>query len=140
MNIIAHILLTILFAKVANLSGIDFFWALMFGVFIDFDHMIKIPLYIKQNGLKIVRQWNWRTGFQEPVSYLWVVPLCIYFQTWVPVFFFTIHLILDYLMSYQKQPFYPFSSFTIKERKRKIDDSLGVLTVVSVLCMFVFLV
>lgn len=140
MNIIAHLLVTLLFAKVTNLSGIEVFWALMFGVLIDLDHVIKLPLYIKQNGLKVVRYWNWRTGFQEPVSYTWIVPLCFYFQTWIPVFFFTIHIIMDYLMSYEKQPFYPFSDFTIKERKMKLDDSLGILTVVIALCMFVFLV
>jgi membrane-bound metal-dependent hydrolase YbcI (DUF457 family) len=139
-NIVAHLLVTLLFAKMANLSGMDFLLAMLFGVCIDFDHIIRLPLYLKQNGFKIVRYWNWRTGFQEPISYLWIVPLCLYFQTWVPVFFFTTHIVLDYLMSYKKQPFYPLSNFTIKERKTKIDDSLGIITVVISLCMFVFLV
>jgi membrane-bound metal-dependent hydrolase YbcI (DUF457 family) len=140
LNAIAHILVTLVFARVGNLSGIDIFLALLFGVAIDLDHLIKVPLYIKQNGLKVVRYWNWRTSFQEPVSYLWIIPLCIYFQTWVPVFFFTTHIVLDYLMSYEKQPFYPFSDFKIPNMKVKIDDYLGVLTAVVAGCMLFFLV
>ena len=139
MNAIAHVLVTLLFVKLASLSGIDVFWAFLFGVAIDFDHLIKIPLYIKQNGFKVVRYWNWRTSFQEPVSYLWIVPLSIYFQTWVPVFFFTTHIALDYLMSYEKQPFYPFLEYTIPKVKLKIDDYLGAITVVITGCMLFFL-
>ncbi|MFX0013086.1 MAG: hypothetical protein ACFFB2_04595 [Promethearchaeota archaeon] len=140
MNFLAHLIVTLVFVKIADLSGMNIFWALMFGVFIDFDHLIKLPLYIKQNGFKIVRYWNWRTGFQEPVSLLWIIPLNIYIHTWVPVFFFITHIVLDYLMSYEKQPFYPFSSFTIKQRKIKLDDSLGIVTVVIAICIYVFLV
>jgi membrane-bound metal-dependent hydrolase YbcI (DUF457 family) len=139
MNVIAHILVTILFVKLTGLTGIEVFWAFVFGVAIDLDHLIKVPLYVKQNGLKVVRYWNWRTSFQEPVSYLWIIPLCIYFQTWVPVFFFTTHIILDYLMSYEKQPFYPFSEFKIPKQKVKIDDYLGVFTAVVTGCMLLFL-
>jgi membrane-bound metal-dependent hydrolase YbcI (DUF457 family) len=109
----------LVFARVGNLSGIDIVLALLFGVAIDLDHLIKVPLYIKQNGLKVVRYWNWRTSFQEPVSYLWIV--------------------LDYLMSYEKQPFYPFSDFKIPNMKVKIDDYLGVLTAVVAGCMLFFL-
>jgi len=139
LNAIAHVLVTLLFVKLASLSGIDVFWAFLFGVAIDFDHLIKIPLYIKQNGFKVVRYWNWRTSFQEPVSYLWIIPLSIYFQTWVPVFFFTTHIVLDYLMSYEKQPFYPFLEYKIPKAKLKLDDYLGALTVVVTGCILFFL-
>ena len=140
MNIIAHLLVTFLFIKLGDLTGIDIFWAALFGVLIDFDHLIKVPLYLKQNGFKIVRYWNWRTSLQEPVSYLWIVPLAVYLQTWVPVFFFTTHLILDYIMSYEKQPFYPFLDVKIPKRKVKIDDFAGISTVVIVGCILLYLV
>ena len=139
MNAIAHILVTVLCIKLFGLSGTNIFWAIIFGVVIDLDHLIKAPLYIKENGLKVVRYWNWRTSFQEPVSYLWIIPLCIYFQNWVPIFFFTTHLVLDYLMSYEKRPFYPFSDFKVPNMKIKIDDYLGALTVVISGCMLFFL-
>ncbi|MHA2294251.1 MAG: hypothetical protein ACXACK_18985 [Candidatus Hodarchaeales archaeon] len=140
MNIIAHILVTFLFIKLGDLAGVDIFWAFLFGVFIDFDHFIKVPLYLKQNGFKIVRYWNWRTSLQEPVSYLWIVPLAVYLQTLVPVFFFTTHLILDYMMSYEKKPFYPFSDLKIPKMRVKIDDFAGISTVVIVGCMLLYLV
>ncbi|MFX0151544.1 MAG: hypothetical protein ACFFAJ_12230 [Candidatus Hodarchaeota archaeon] len=140
MNVIAHILITILFIELTDIKGIDILWAVIFGVIIDLDHLIKIPLYIKQNGLKIVRLWDWRTPFQEPISYLWIIPLSIFLQTWVPLFFFTIHILLDYLMSFKKKPLYPFTDFEIKEREVKFDAPLEIITMVTTLCMFVFLV
>lgn len=140
MNLIAHVLVTVLFIKIGDLAGIDVFWAFLFGVLIDFDHFIKAPLYLKQNGFKIVRCWNWRTSLQEPVSYLWIVPLAMYLQTLVPVFFFTTHLILDYMMSFEKQPFYPFSDFTVPKMRVKTDDIFGILVVVIVGCILFYLV
>jgi membrane-bound metal-dependent hydrolase YbcI (DUF457 family) len=140
MNIIAHILITILFVELTGITGLDIIWAVIFGVLIDLDHLIKLPLYLKQNGLTVVRLWDWRTPFQEPISYLWVLPLSLFLQTWVPVFFFSIHLSLDYLMSFKKKPLYPFSEFEIKERKLKFDVPIEIITMVTTLCMFVFLV
>ena len=113
MNLLAHLLITLLLSEIMNLSQTELLWAVLFGVIIDFDHLLKVPLYLKQNGLKVVRYWNWRTAIQEPVSYLWIIPLSVYLQTLVPVFFFTTHLILDYTMSYEKRPFYPFSELKI---------------------------
>ncbi|MHA1941513.1 MAG: hypothetical protein ACXABI_05345 [Candidatus Hodarchaeales archaeon] len=140
MNIIAHVLVTILFIKIGDLAGVDIFWAILFGVVIDLDHLIKAPLYLKQNGFKTVRLWNWRTSLQEPVSYLWIIPLAVYLQTWVPVFFFTIHLILDYMMSFEKQPFYPFSEFKIPKMSSKNDGFIGISIVVIVGCILLYLV
>ena len=126
MNAIAHFLVTLVFAKVFNLTEYEFLLALLFGVLIDLDHLVKLPLYLKQNGLAVVRYWNWRTSLQEPVSLLWIVPVSLFLQSWVPVFFFLTHVALDYLMCYEKRPFFPFSDFTIAERKHKIDDVAGV--------------
>ena len=140
MNLLAHLLITLLLSEIMNLSQTEILWALLFGVIIDFDHLLKIPLYLKQNGLKMVRYWNWRTSLQEPVSYLWIIPLSFYLQSWVPIIFFSVHLMLDYLCCFEKKPFYPFSDFKIKERKAKTDEIFGILTVVFSLCMFVFLV
>lgn len=141
MNLLAHLLVTVVLARLMGLStGIEYFWAILFGVLIDFDHFLKVPLYIKENGLKIERYWSWRTPLQEPISFLWIIPVCLYFQTLIPIVFFSAHLVLDYLMSYQKQPFYPFSQFTIKKREYEIDDALGIVTVVFSSCILLFLV
>ena len=134
MNLLAHLLITILLAKVMSLSEPEFLLAMLFGVIIDFDHLLKAPLYLKQNGLKIVRYWNWRTSLQEPVSYLWIIPVSFYLHSWVPIIFFTVHLVLDYLCCFEKKPFYPFSDFVIKERKHKTDEIYGI--VVIAICMF----
>ncbi len=139
MNLLAHLLITILLAEIMGLSQSEFLLAILFGMVIDFDHLLKAPLYLKQNGLKIVRYWNWRTGLQEPVSYLWIIPISFYLHTLVPIIFFTAHLILDYLCCFEKRPFYPFSDFVIKERRHKTDEIFGIATVVMS-CMLLFLV
>jgi membrane-bound metal-dependent hydrolase YbcI (DUF457 family) len=140
MNVITHLLVSLFLIELTGITGLDILWAITFGVLVDLDHVIKIPLYLKENRFKIVRLWDWRTPFQEPISYLWIVPLSLYFQTWVPVLFFTVHLCLDYMMSYKKKPFYPFSEFTLKERELKFDNAADILTMVTVVCMFLFLV
>ncbi len=139
MNIMIHLLQTIFFAKLLDLSINEIIWAILFGVLIDLDHLVKIPLYLKQNGFKVVRYWNWRTPIQEPVSYLWVIPLSFYFHSWNPILFFTAHLVLDYIKGYQKKPFFPFIDFRIPERKRKRTKLVERAIEVMSLCTLLFL-
>ncbi len=119
MNILIHILITVLIIHLMDLSGIDVLWALLFGILIDLDHLVKIPLYVKQNGFSVIRYWNWRTPLQEPISLLWVIPLSVYLNTFVPVLFFLSHIALDYIKGFEKKPFFPFSNYTIKHRKNR---------------------
>ena len=113
MTIIPHLLLTTVGVQVLGLEGKDIALAYAFGYGIDLiDHPIKLPLYLKKNGRKNEKNYHWRTPFQEPVALLWIAPLSFYLQTFVPVLFFTSHFFLDYLVSYEKRPFYPFSEYT----------------------------
>ena len=124
MTIITHILVTTVGVRFLHLTGSEAVLAYIFGVVIDLDHFIKLPLYFKKHNFKIrdilqkpfpkEKHYNWRTSLQEPVALLWIIPLSIFLKTPAPVIFFAGHLILDYLMSYQKLPFYPFSDFRTK--------------------------
>ncbi|RMF06789.1 hypothetical protein D6764_01415 [Candidatus Woesearchaeota archaeon] len=136
MNILAHLFSVLLAARHLNLSSSDMALAVIFGVLLDADHILKLPLYYSLPKSKRKRHFNWRTPLQEPVSLLWIVPLSIYLQTMVPVLFFILHLALDYLMSYPKKPFFPYSNFSLKPTQKLKRDLAFEIIFTVVLCIF----
>src|SRR5512144_1059646 len=113
MTILPHLLLTTVGVQALGLQGSDIVLAYTFGYGIDLvDHPIKLPLYLKKNGKKNEKHYHWRTPLQEPVALLWIIPLSLYLGTYVPALFFVSHFALDYCVSYEKRPFYPFSLYT----------------------------
>ncbi|MFH1211641.1 MAG: hypothetical protein V1659_01800 [Candidatus Woesearchaeota archaeon] len=118
---IVHVLFTIGLIKVFNITtNYEIMLAFIFGVLVDIDHLIRLPEYIRKNGWHVVHHWHFRTSIQEPFSYIWVIPLCILLDSWVPFVFFTGHLILDYVMSYEKTPLWPISrlSFDVHSHRK----------------------
>lgn len=141
MTILAHTIVSATGVSILGLHGSDVYLAYLFGVAPDLDHALKAPLYYKKHKLKKVRHYNWRTPLQEPTALLWIGLLSIFINTWVPVVFFTSHLIMDYLMSYPKQPFYPFSRFTTRGFLVNIPDWLKevIVTGVALVCLSISL-
>ena len=45
---------------------------------------------------------------------LWIAPLCLWLGTAVPLLFYAIHLLMDYSVSFEKMPFYPYSSWVTR--------------------------
>ncbi len=122
MFIITHILASTALIKLLHLSTVyEIVLAIIFGVLIDADELIKLPRYLKWNyakkRFKFLAPFYRRTPLQEPVSLLWIIPVAIYFSTPVPVIFFAVHVAMDYLKYYEKRPFYPFIDVTIPVRK-----------------------
>ena len=105
MTIVTHILTTTIGAEVLHLSGLNLFWAYCFGVLVDLDHLIKIPLYFKKHNFNLVKltkaripnekYYHWRTSLQEPVALLWILPFCFFINSFVPFYFFMPHLFFD---------------------------------------------
>lgn len=122
MTILTHILVTALVAKAMNLSGNDLVWAYAFGVLPDLDHLVKIPAYIKKNKFGIERHFPWRTFLQEPIMLIPVFVYSLFIHNWVPFIFFTMHILMDYLISYEKHPFSPLHNFKTKGFLQNIDD------------------
>ena len=108
MTIVTHVLATTLGVRVLKLTGSDAVLAYAFGVGVDIDHAIKAPFFWRA-GLRKERGYSWRTSLQEPVALLWIVPLCFFLGSWIPALFFVIHLAMDYGVSYEKMPWYPYS-------------------------------
>ncbi len=124
MTILPHLLLTTVGVQALGLEGKDIILAYSFGYGIDLvDHPIKLPLYLKKNGKKNETHYHWRTPLQEPVALLWIIPVSFYLGTYVPALFFMSHFLLDYMVSYEKRPFYPFSTWSTEGFLRGYADS-----------------
>ena len=98
--------------------------AYTFGVAVDVDHAVKAPFYLRAVGLRDKRGYYWRTSLQEPVALLWMVPLCWFLGTLVPVVFFAIHMALDYSVRYEKMPWYPYSTHVTRGWLIEIPDKV----------------
>ncbi|MCH7759535.1 hypothetical protein IID20_04225 [Patescibacteria group bacterium] len=114
MTAVTHTMVTIVGITALQLQGGDMALAFLFGVAIDLDHVIKIPLFRKLTKWWKFKHLNWRTPLQEPISLLWIIPLSIWLSTWVPIIFFLLHLALDYITGYSKKPFFPFSNYSTR--------------------------
>lgn len=114
MNIIAHIFLTLILVDIMNLTGLNLGLAFLFGVLVDIDHLFKIPSYLKKYGFKFVKGHHFRTFIQEPIILIVLIPLCFIFKNYVPILFFVAHLVLDYVMEYEKKPFGFLSEYTVR--------------------------
>jgi len=136
MNPFVHTIVTLFLIRFFKLTGREKIFALLFGVLIDLDHLIKIPLYFKKYGFKVVRHFRWRTPLQEPISLLWIIPLAIYLDSWVPPLFFLSHIVLDYTMGYPKKPFFPFNNFEARKIQLKLSDAAKqLITFLFFLCL-----
>lgn len=124
MTLIPHLLLTTVGVQALGLEGKDVILAYTFGYGVDLvDHPIKLPLYLRKNGRRNEKHYHWRTPLQEPIALMWIIPLSLYLGTVVPALFFISHFLLDYMVSYEKRPFYPFSTWTTEGFLRGYGDT-----------------
>jgi hypothetical protein len=136
MTIVPHLLMTTLGVQALGLQGSDIALAYAFGYGIDLvDHPIKLPLYLKKNWTKNEKHYHWRTPLQEPIALLWIIPLSVYLGTYVPAVFFISHFALDYLVSYDKRPFFPFSMYTTQGILPRTSDTLKEWTTTALLAI-----
>jgi hypothetical protein len=133
MTIITHALITTLGVQALGLHGEDVVLAYAFGVGVDADHLLKAPFYLRAVGLQNKKDYYWRSSLQEPVALLWIVPLCLWLRTYVPALFFLIHITFDYLVRYEKMPFYPYSPMVTRGWLVRIPDKVKEAVLVVVL-------
>ena len=124
MTIFTHILATTLGAQALELRGRDLALAYAFGIGVDVDHAVKAPFYLKHVGLRDKRGYYWRSSLQEPVALLWIVPLCWFLGSVVPLVFFVIHVAMDYSVRFEKMPFYPYSPWVTRGWLTALPDKL----------------
>jgi len=124
MKVFTHILATTVGVQALDLHGRDAVLAYGFGVAIDIDHALKAPFYLRAVGLRDERGYYWRSSLQEPVAFLWIAPLCLWLGTAVPLLFFAIHLLMDYSVSFEKMPFYPYSGWVTRGWLVNVPDNV----------------
>jgi hypothetical protein len=124
MTVFTHILATTLGVQALDLRGRDAALAYGFGVAVDIDHALKAPFYLRAVGLHDQRGYYWRSSLQEPVAFLWIVPLCLWLGTAVPLLFFAIHLLMDYSVRFEKMPLYPYSHRVTRGWLLKVPDKV----------------
>ena len=129
-----HVLATTLGVQVFGLTGENRILAFVFGLGVDVDHLVKLPFYLRAEGLTNKRGYYWRSSLQEPVALLWILPLAYFLGTVVPIVFFVIHVAMDYSVRFEKMPFYPYSSYVTRGWLTNVPDKVkeGVLFVVLV--------
>jgi hypothetical protein len=132
-TIFTHVLATAAGVQAMGLRGREAVLAFVFGVAVDIDHAVKAPFYLRAVGLHDKRGYYWRSSLQEPVALLWITPLCFYLGTVVPAVFFSIHLLMDYAVSYEKMPFYPYSPYVTQGWLLGVPDKVKELTLVGLL-------
>lgn len=133
MTIVTHILATTLGVQAMGLHGSETALAYAFGVGVDVDHAIKAPYYLRAVGLQNKKGYYWRSSLQEPVALLWILPLCLLLGTIVPALFFVVHLALDYSVSYEKMPFYPYSPYVTRGWLLSVPDKVKEWILASIL-------
>ena len=133
MTIATHVVATWVGIKAMNLHGRDAVLAWIFGIGQDLDHLVKLPFYLRAVGLKNKKGYYWRSSLQEPVALLWIVPICLFFQTPVPAIFFSIHLALDYSVGFEKMPFYPYSPHITRGWLTRFPDAAKEIAALAVL-------
>jgi hypothetical protein len=124
MTVFTHILATTLGVQALELHGGEAALAYGFGVAVDVDHALKAPFYLRAVGLRDQRGYYWRSSLQEPVAFLWIAPLCLWLGTAVPLLFFAIHLLMDYSVSFEKMPLYPYSRWVTRGWLVQVPDKL----------------
>jgi hypothetical protein len=139
-TIVTHILATALGAQALELHGQDLALAYAFGIGVDVDHAVKAPFYLRAVGLRDRRGYYWRSSLQEPVALLWIVPLCFWLGTFVPILFFAIHVAMDYSVRFEKMPFYPYSTVVTRGWLVRVPDRVKEGVLFSVLLVLNVLV
>lgn len=146
MLIQSHFIATTLMANALSLNQKELVLAYIFGVMIDFDHLLW-----SENRKEMFYKGAWRgrsennlhTIVHEPIFGIVVFLISILFSSFIPLIFWFLHILLDTLVISHKQPLRPFKSKTYKygilpaaTRLEWITSSAGV--VILALSGFIF--
>jgi hypothetical protein len=86
-----------------NLNRHERFVALLFGVFIDFDHLLAVPRYLADNSLSSMMVFGfedpsglpWKSVLHRPVGAFIVLPMAIGWRFMIPAAFWCVHMLMD---------------------------------------------
>jgi hypothetical protein len=101
---VTHIAVSLLLIQLLSLDRNNAFIAMVFGVFIDLDHLIGLGSYAQANGLRPLADWStltnpggqWKSLFHSPMALGAVVPMSFATVMAVPLVFWAVHVSMDY--------------------------------------------
>jgi len=102
---ITHIIVTLFLIQVLTLDRNDAFVALLFGVFIDLDHLFGLVKYTHLNGVASIFDFHslmnpggqWKSMLHLPIAAAIVTPLSFAFRLGIPLLFWGVHLLMDFV-------------------------------------------
>jgi len=102
---ITHLVVSLLLIELLTLDRNDAFVAILFGVFIDFDHLIGLKDYAKANGIQAVFDFDslthaggqWKSLLHSPVAIAVVGPISVASRLMIPLLFWGMHIAMDFV-------------------------------------------
>jgi hypothetical protein len=100
---ITHLVVSLLLIQILMLDRNDAFVALVFGVFIDLDHLFGLREYAQANGIRslfdlqnmINPGGHWKSMLHSPIAIAVISPLSIASRLMVPLLFWGVHISMD---------------------------------------------
>lgn len=102
---ITHIIVSLLLIQLMTLDKNDAFVALLFGVFIDLDHLFGLKDYAQAHGIGSLLQFDhltnpgghWKSLMHSPIALAVVGPLSVASRLAIPLIFWGVHVAMDYV-------------------------------------------
>lgn len=102
---ITHLLVAILLIRLFRLDKNEAFATLLFGVFIDFDHVFGMAEFVREDGIEnalnidaaLTSDVQWKSLMHDPMAAFVMVPAAIGFRFFVPLLAWGGHLLMDYV-------------------------------------------
>jgi len=101
---ITHIAVSLLLITILNLDRNESFVALLFGVFIDLDHLLAVPDYLMKEGIQNIANVDvmlhsdvhWKSMMHSPIAIMIVAPVSMAFRMAIPLLFWSVHIAMDF--------------------------------------------
>ncbi|MBN1677615.1 MAG: hypothetical protein JW880_03670 [Candidatus Thermoplasmatota archaeon] len=101
---ITHLVVSLLLIQLLGLDRNDAFIALVFGVFIDLDHLFGLRQYTEARGMAALLDFDslmnpggqWKSMFHSPMAVGIIAPLSLGSRLGIPILFWGVHLLMDF--------------------------------------------
>lgn len=102
---VTHLVVSFLLIYIMSLDRNDTFVALMFGVFIDIDHLFGLKTYIAAHGITGILDFDaltsadgqWKSMLHSPVAVMIVGPVATASRLALPLVFWGVHISMDFV-------------------------------------------
>jgi len=102
---LAHLLVVLVLIKLFRLDRTEAFAALLFGVFIDLDHIFGMVDFVKAQGVTgaldleaaLSSDIQWKSLLHNPIAAMIIAPASVGFRNAVPLLAWGLHLAMDWV-------------------------------------------